>query len=184
MVMALKSAKLAGMTVPEEAFEMASKYLWNMCDGEGFGYDKPGRGIGQTAIGVLCQQFMGHSDDRRIHRALEYLREQKVDWQEAKGFAVLYGWYYQTQAMFQGGGSFWEYWNHQIRDTMVKNQQDDGRWLAPPKSDETKELAKAPACTTAFGCLILEVYYRYLPIYQEMEKKPALPALPAAPAVP
>jgi hypothetical protein len=88
--------------------------------------------------------------------------------------------------MFQGGGSYWEYWNHQIRDTMVKAQLDDGRWPAPPKSKfESKEANNySPAYFTSMGCLILEVYYRYLPIYQEMEKKPALPALPAAPAVP
>ena len=186
MVMGLKSARLAGVEVPHEAFDKASQYLWNMYGKEGFGYDKPGDYPATTAIGVLCQQFIGHSDDRRIKKALDFLREQKVNYDTSDLNWSIYSWYYITQAMFQGGGSYWEYWNHQIRDTMVKAQLDDGRWPAPPKSKfESKEANNySPAYFTSMGCLILEVYYRYLPIYQEMEKKPALPALPAAPAVP
>jgi len=69
--------------------------------------------------------------------------------------------------MFQGGGPYWQYWNGEIRDTMVKNQQRDGRWLPPPHSYiEVRELADTPAYSTALGALILEVYYRYQPIDQ------------------
>ena len=178
IVMGLKSARLAGLAVPEEAFEGASTYLWNMCDGEGFGYTSAAHYPGTTAIGVLCQQFMGHGDDRRIKKSLDYLKEQRVSWNETESYYVLYTWYYITQAMFQGGGSYWEYWNRQIRDTMVKNQLEDGRWMPTPKSKEESKLVNSPAYSTALGCLILEVYYRYLPIYQEMENKPALPAAP------
>lgn len=181
MIMALKSARLAGMTVPEEAFEKASQFLWNMYGSDGgFGYDKPGAWAPTSAIGVLCQQFMGHGDDRRIKKALDKLKDNKVDYQTADFYWTLYSWYYITQAMFQGGGSYWEYWNRQIRDEMVKSQLDDGRWPPPPKSryEASEADGYSPAYYTALGCLILEVYYRYLPIYQEMEKKP----LPAAAA--
>ncbi len=178
IVMGLKSARLAGLTVPEETFERASTYLWNMCDGEGFGYTSAAHYPGTTAIGVLCQKFMGHGDDRRIKKSLDYLKEQKVSWNETESYYVLYMWYYITQAMFQGGGSYWEYWNRQIRDTMVTNQLDDGRWMPTPKSKEEAKLVNSPTYSTALGCLILEVYYRHLPIYQEMEKKPGLPAAP------
>jgi hypothetical protein len=179
IVMGLKSARWAGLTVPDETFEGASSYLWQMCDNEGFGYTSAAHYPSTTALGVLCQQFMGHRDDRRIKKSLDFLKQQKANWNETEGYYVLYMWYYITQAMFQGGGSYWEYWNRQIRDTMVKSQLDDGRWMPPPKSKEETKLAKSPAYSTALGCLILEVYYRYLPIYQEMEKKPA-PA-PVAP---
>ena len=78
------------------------------------------------------------------------------------GGSQVYYWYYITQAMFQAGGPYWQYWNREIRDAMVKNQQDDGRWLPPPKSAvETRELAATPAYSTALGALILETYYRY-----------------------
>jgi hypothetical protein len=96
-----------------------------------------------TAIGVLCQQFLGNDKDPRIKASLDYLREQKVDWEKAEGDFVLYGWYYMTQAMFQGGGAYWQYWNSEIRDTMVKNQLNDGRWLPPPHSKFTTAISRS-----------------------------------------
>ncbi len=169
MIMALKSARLTGVVVPEESFDLASQFLWAMYGDGGFGYSGPGKDWGPTAIGVLCQQFMGHGDDKRVKQALDFLKEQKADWEKTKSAYVLYGWYYQTQAMFQGGGSYWEYWNRQIRDTMVKSQSADGHWPLPPQSEwELKSVGKdSPVYSTALGCLILEVYYRYLPIYQQ-----------------
>jgi len=173
MIMALKSAKATHIEIPPAAFDKAAQYLWNMYDTKnpGFGYQKPERYPSMTAVGVLCQQFLGNGKDQRIKGALDYLREQKVDWDKTSGDYVLYGWYYITQAMFQGGGSYWQYWNREIRDTMVKNQRSDGRWMPPPHSDiEGRDFADTPAYSTALGALILEVYYRYLPIYQLAEQ--------------
>jgi hypothetical protein len=67
---------------------------------------------------------------------------------------------------------------------MVKNQSDDGHWPIPPQSDWELKLVgnSSPVYSTALGCLILEVYYRYLPIYQQQESNPA--ATPAAATVP
>jgi len=134
MIMALKSARATSIEIPQAVFDKATQYLWNMYDTKnpGFGYQKPERYPSMTAVGVLCQQFLGNGQDQRIKGALDYLREQKVDWDKTSGDYVLYGWYYITQAMFQGGGSYWQYWNGEIRDTMVKNQQSDGRWMPPP----------------------------------------------------
>ena len=173
MILALKSAKAAGLDVPQEVCDKAAQFLWNMYDTKnpGFGYQTPERSPSMTGIGVLCQQFLGNGKDPRIQGALDYLREQKVEWNKTRGDYVLYGWYYITQAMFQGGGPYWQDWNREIRDTMVRNQQVDGRWMPPPNSTvETRELAATPAYSTALGALILEVYYRYLPINQLIEQ--------------
>lgn len=177
LIMGLKSAKLAGIAIPEEAFAKASEYLWNMyAPIGGFGYSSPARGQATTAVGILCQQFLGHHEDKRLKKALDFYKEQKVDWQNApKGHATaLYGWYYVTQAMFQGGGAYWTHWNGEIRDTLIKNQEPDGHWDAP--GDGGKENAYGPVYSTTLCCLMLEVYYRYLPLYQEMEKKSLPPA--------
>jgi len=167
MIMALKSAQADGIEIPPSVFDKAGEYLWNMYDTKnpGFGYQKPERYPSMTAVGVLCQQFLGNGKDPRIRASLDYLREQKVNWEKAEGDFVLYGWYYMTQAMFQGGGAYWQYWNNEIRDTMVKNQLRDGRWQPPPHSNiEVRDLAGTPAYSTALGALILEVYYRYQPV--------------------
>jgi hypothetical protein len=183
MIMALRSALAAGLDVPPKVSDKAAQFLWNMYDTKdpGFGYQTPERSPAMTGIGVLCQQFLGNGKDPRIQGALDYLREQKVEWGKTQGDYVLYGWYYITQAMFQGGGSYWQYWNREIRDAMVKSQQGDGRWMPPPNSTvETRELAATPAYSTALGALILEVYYRYLPIDQliEQDAGDGVPALP------
>lgn len=82
-----------------------------------------------------------------------------------------YYWYYATLAMFQMRGTddgefAWSRWNDAMKSRLVSSQvtlgPDRGSW--------------APTCiwgpyggriyTTALGCLSLEVYYRFLPIYQ------------------
>jgi hypothetical protein len=136
----------------------------------GFGYTGPGRTPTMTGVGVLCQQFLGHMSDPRIKKSLDYLKTQKFDW-NGKGRFQLYGWYYITQAMFQGGGAYWEYWNKQFRDALIKAQSQDGHWEIPPEDgDEKNHTGNSPVYATALSCLMLEVYYRYLPIYQELEK--------------
>ena len=181
IIMGLKSARIAGLPVADDAYQMASKYLWNVYDpAGGFGYNAPGRTPNMTAVGVLCQMFLEHGDNAKIKKALDYLKQQKVDWEHPPGGFALYGWYYMTQAMFQGGGAYWEYWNKQIRDTLVKAQTADGHWDAPGGT-KTQENGFGQAYPTALCCLSLEVYYRYLPIYQEMEHK-ALPPGVSAPA--
>ncbi|MEI6084461.1 MAG: prenyltransferase/squalene oxidase repeat-containing protein [Verrucomicrobiota bacterium] len=168
IIMGLKSARIAGMSVPDESYKQASEYLWKVYDPNGgFGYSGPNRSGAMTAVGTLCQMFLEHGDHNKIKKALDYLKTQTVDWQNPAGGWILYNWYYTTQAMFQGGGSYWEYWNKQIRDTLVKNQAADGHWDSPGK----QESGHGPVYATTLCCLSLEVYYRYLPIYQEIERK-------------
>ncbi len=187
MIMALKSAKNAGLDVPQDAFDNAAKYLWNMygewyddkknITNHGFGYEKQGVDLGPTAIGVMCLQFMGQANDPRIKEALKYLKTQKVDWRGTDGYWVLYSWYYMTQAMFQAGGDWWTYWNQQIRDNTVRAQNENGSWSLPDKSKlENETMSKSPVYSTALSALILEVYYRYLPLYQLMEQQQEKPA--------
>jgi hypothetical protein len=116
-----------------------------------------------TAVGVLCQQFLGHLNDPRTKKSLDYLKEQKFDWEKAGRFS-LYGWYYITQAMFQGGGSYWEYWNKQFQQPLIKAQASDGHWESPDGHGTESVYA------TSLSCLMLEVFYRYSPLYLEMEK--------------
>ena len=181
MILALESAKAAGLEIPPEVFDKAGRYLWNMYDAKapGFGYETPDRYPSMTAVGVLCQQFLGNGSDPRIKGALDYLREQTPDWRKTEGDYVLYGWYYITQAMFQAGGAYWQYWNHEIRDTLLKNQREDGRWLPPPNSVvERRELAATPAYSTALGTLILETYYRY-PVVEDRDTQSSATAIKA-----
>ena len=165
MIMALKSAQAAGLAVPPAAFASAEQYLWQMHDPTGFGYTTPAATPTMTAVGVLCLQFLGRGEDTRLTPALSLLRKQKLDWEGATGNHVLYGWYYQTQALFQNGGDGWIAWNNQMRDTLVKRQRENGSWMPPDASGEARTFAQTPVYSTALSAMMLEVYYRYRPLY-------------------
>ena len=163
-IMALKSARNAGIEIPDKVFSEAASYVWNMYGGPGFGYAGPQSTPNMTAVGILCQQFFGNGNDRRLRPALDYLDKIKMDWDKAEGSFILYGWYYMTQAMFQGGKSHWTGWNAQMRDALVKHQNEDGHWDTPGYKNQEKGFG--PVYGTTLCCLMLEVYYRYLPMYQ------------------
>lgn len=173
-VQALVAARLAGISVPQSALDSASQFLWNMYRDGSFGYDRAGGGgSSTTSIGVLCQIFLGHRTDPRVKEALEKLKQQRFDWgkTEAPLGMVTYLWYYLTQAMFQAGGTYWQYWNNQFHDALIQRQAEDGHWNLPAMSREA-EFNRPPVYSTALGALMLEVYYRYLPTYQPMAEQP------------
>ena len=175
MIMALKSARLAGIEVPEEAFDRAASYLWSMYHPSGgFGYSTPAQRPSTTAIGVLCLQYMKRDDDKRITKSLDYLKTFKADWQQTSDHGlglVLYWWYYHSQAMFQAGGDYWKNWRTQLSAVMVNNQQPDGHWEYPDKSSFEKNFHETGyVYSTALCCLNLEVFYRYLPLHRELDK--------------
>ncbi len=179
-IMALKSAINAGVEVPHETMEGALKFVWASYGKPGFGYSGPGTTPTMSAVGCLCAQFLGHGDDERVTTALHYLRDQKIEW-DTVGGSAMYFIYYCTQAMFQGGDNYWPKWNDEIRNLMVKNQAPDGHWPCPPKSGEIQAMDKTPVYATALGALVLETYYRFLPMYEVLkkEKQPAAGKLPA-----
>lgn len=186
--MGLKSAQAAGVDVPQQHLDMAANYFWNMYhESGGFGYSSPGNSPSMTPVGVFCLQLAGHGRDRRIDKCLDNIRKQTMNWAEDGGWAM-YRWYYATLAMFQGGRSHWEHWNRLMRDALLKNQHEDGYWELPPRDaalgHNIKDMA-ARVYATCLATLMLEVYYRYLPMYQIIDRdriNPPGSTTPAAPA--
>jgi hypothetical protein len=85
-----------------------------------------------------------------------------------------YYWYYATQVMFQMQGSYWGDWNGRLRELLVDNQEQTG-----PLAGSWHPLRPVPdrwgaeggrLYVTALHLLMLEVYYRHLPIYQTLEE--------------
>ncbi|MCX7886741.1 MAG: hypothetical protein N3B01_05730 [Verrucomicrobiae bacterium] len=172
-VQALTAARLAGIEVPQATLDAASQFLWNLYRDGSFGYQQPGGTTSTTAIGVLCLMLLGHGHDPRIGTALEKLKPVRFDWEktEAPLGMVLHQWYYLTQVFFQAGGNYWKNWNEQFRETLLRQQADDGHWELPAMSKE-KEFNVPPVYSTALCALMLEVYYRYLPTYRALASKP------------
>ncbi|MGB2986695.1 MAG: carboxypeptidase regulatory-like domain-containing protein [Phycisphaerae bacterium] len=166
-VMALKSASINGIAVPAGSFAAARKWLDLVST-------PSRRGLyayqlrrqytpAMTAEGMFTQQLLGRGpDDPRMQASAEYLSQYPPDWESQPN---TYYWYYATLALFQHQGEVWRAWNEALTKQLLTHQRKDG----PPAGswDPVGEWANigGRVYQTALCTLMLEVYYRYLPLY-------------------
>jgi len=161
-LMALKSGHMAKLNVNPNTVAGVKKFL-NLVqanDGATYGYMAPAKKPATTAVGLLCRMYLGWDREnpalaegvKRIAKS----RPSKVN---------LYYNYYATQVMRHYGGEPWEKWNKEMRDYLVKTQSRkghaEGSWLLG--KDHTNHGGRVYC--TALATMILEVYYRHMPIY-------------------
>ena len=169
-LMALKSAVNAGITVPEETRRGMTKFLQARSLGSRGGLagyklnERPTPAM--TAEALFCRQmFNVRQSDAASQEAVGYLR------QNLPRLAAYdeYYWYYGTLAMFQYDGEPWEDWNSSLRDMLISQQRTggplEGSW--DPKGKWSGIGGRLYA--TALSTMSLEVYYRFLRIYQTDE---------------
>jgi len=162
-VMALRSARNAGISVPKETIDKAIEYV-NKCQNNsdgGFRYmlNSGGSAFPRSAAGVAALYYAGVYDGPEIEKGLDYLRKSGMpDNKNAARVSghYFYGHYYAAQAMYLAGGEHWAGWFPAIRDDLMKKQQGDGRWSA----------SHGDAYGTAMACIILQIPNRLLPIFQ------------------
>ncbi|MFW6059371.1 MAG: prenyltransferase [Phycisphaeraceae bacterium] len=159
-IMALRSARNAGLHVPKETIDRAIEYVracQNESDG-GFRYmlNTGGSEFPRSAAGVASLYYAGVYEGDSIDRGLDYLRESIERIRFQSGSHYYYGQYYAVQAMFLAGGEHWRAWYPRIRDELIEHQREDGRWT----SDQ------GDAYGTAMSLLVLQVPNRLLPIFQ------------------
>ncbi|MFH0938072.1 MAG: prenyltransferase/squalene oxidase repeat-containing protein [Planctomycetota bacterium] len=173
-VMALKSAKVAGLQVNPASFEGALKFVSKVeiksAEGGAYGPasrycykggDSPNPRRG--AIGNLIRQFLGERKENLQSSVELFIKDGGVPSWGANGETVdLYYWYYGTLCVFQQGGDLWKRWNDGMKKALIENQckqgDDKGSWN--PVGDYAGEWGRVGQ--TALGALCLEVYYRYL----------------------
>lgn len=156
-IMALRSAKEAGIGVPKETIDKAIAYVkrcQNMQDG-GFNYQATGGGSAfpRSAAGVASLYYAGVYEGDSVKLGLEYLKRSRGD--NSYGH-FQYGHYYASQAMFLAGGKYWREWYPKIRADFIAKQNTDGSW----EGDAGREYG------TAMSILAVIVPNRYLPIFQ------------------
>lgn len=162
-LMALKSGHMANLSINSSVIGRTKKFLDSVQanDGATYGYMAPGENRpSMNAVGLLCRMYLGWEHDHPplidgVNR-LAKSRPSKVN---------MYFNYYATQVMRHYGGEPWEEWNKEMRDFLVKSQERkghaDGSWLMG--KDHTNQGGRLYC--TAMATMILEVYYRHLPIY-------------------
>ena len=162
-VMALRSVRNNGATVPKETIDRAVAYILrcNKHEDGGFAYQPNGAsGWGRTGTAVLCLELTGHHRERPALLGGEWiLRHLPRGYGQGEYFA--YAMYYCSQATFQLGDDYWEKFGAQMYDLLLKAQNDNGSW--PSGGGNEGESVYYP---TAMAVLALSVPYRQLPIYQ------------------
>jgi hypothetical protein len=166
-VMALKSAAMNGIAVPTGAFRAASEWMDQVSEPArpGLYSYQPGKPPtpSMTAEGMYVQQLLGvPREDPRMAASAEYVSGHPPDWSTSPN---TYYWYYATLALFHHRGPHWDSWNAALTGELLQNQRKDGR--ASGSWDPVGEWANIGGriYQTALCTLMLEVYYRYLPLY-------------------
>jgi len=161
-IMALRSARNAGIKVPRDTIRRAVEYVRQCQNNDGgFKYmlQTAGSAWPRTAAGVASLYYAGIYEDDSINRGLEYLIRNAMPGEGNAGQAhYYYGHYYAAQAMYLAGGEYWARWWPALRDQIIRKQSVEGGWL--------DHHAGGPYAT-AMSLIILQMPKRYLPIFQK-----------------
>lgn len=173
-LMALKSGQMAGLNVPESAYKGISRWL-DSVENKGargrFAYHpSKAESLAMTAEGLLMRQYLGAwRDDPALISGAGYLKQRLPRLEERDA----YYWYYATQVMFHMQGEYWSDWNSQLRDLLVDSQVKGGgavgSWSPATPSKSKWGEAGGRHYQTCLSLLMLEVYYRHLPLYIELQ---------------
>ena len=169
-MMALKSGEMAGLTVPSSSYELVKKWLASVENQKGpgtFGYTDRNPRPSMTAEGLLCLQFMGtRRDDPRMLNGASYLLRSLPEKQQK---LTSYYWYYATQAMYHMQGDYWEPWNEKTKTVLIETQEMSGGNAGSWRPIDNWEKSGGRVYATSIKLLMLEVYYRHLPLYDQLE---------------
>jgi hypothetical protein len=165
-LMALKSGLMANLTIPRNFSRKASLFLDSVQSDGGalYGYQAPDTGSDATvAIGLLSRMYLGWKRDN-------HSLQRGVHWLSKRGPSAgnMYYNYYATQVMHHWEGEEWKIWNQQMRDQLIHSQakqgHEEGSWFTG--SGDAGAAPGGRLYCTAMAAMILEVYYRYMPIYR------------------
>ena len=161
-IMALRSARNAGIEVSSEVIDRAIEYV-RLCqnpDG-GFKY-QIGSGNSawpRTAAGAASLYYAGIYEDDAINKGLAYLQASAMPGSTSTSRShYFYGHYYAVQAMYLAGDEYWATWWPAIREQLISAQTTQGSW-------EDRSVGKTYG--TAMALIILQMPKRYLPIFQK-----------------
>ena len=176
-LLALRSARLAGIDVPQATWDRARAWLPRVSWGKAGGLasylersvDRNGPTPPMTAEALACRLFLGASpEDAAVREAVDYLVQNPPDYR----LRNVYYWYYASLSLSQVGGQPWQVWNEQMKAILLRTQRRSGHAKGSwdPAYNVAWDTVGGRIYTTALSTLCLEVYYRYA--YRE--------ALPAA----
>jgi hypothetical protein len=169
-LMALRSAELGGLPIDNRTRALMHKFLESATAGRSRGLaayrpgERPTRTM--TAEAMACRFFLGvPPSSAAAQEATDFVLQEFP----GRGPSNLYYWYYATLALYQNQGPAWKVWNEALQPNLIARQRRDGRAAGSWDTDDVWGGYGGRVFTTAMGALCLEVYYRYLPLYQQTE---------------
>ena len=190
-VLALRAARNIGIRVPKTTVDKAARYVvksavteqsargvrygrFNYVNEVGSFHYQPESASRSsftlTAAGVTALHGVGIYSDQAIERGIEYLIREHQPFNKRWGlrnrnkghYFFWYGHYYAVQAFYTYGNKFqstvWTQYFERLRGDLLSLQNKDGSW--------PNDVGPGLAFGTAAACLILEIPYRFLPIFQ------------------
>jgi len=168
-VMALQSARMAELNVPQSTLYDFEKFLDSVSHdgGKQYAYEpRRAPSLAMSAEGLLCRQYLGwEASDPRLVEGAKLLAARPINFKREQD---VYYWYYATQVLHHLGGQPWEEWNKvmasELTSRQVRHGKEAGSWN--PMEDAWGSRA-GRLYTTCLSIYMLEVYYRHLPIYSQ-----------------
>jgi hypothetical protein len=188
-VMALKSAQIAGLPVPAQTLEGASKWLdyaeykkmvsnrprirysyevMNDLNVVGRFVPKGTGTTSTTAAGLLNRLYLGWGPrNASMIAGCDELMDSLPPVDPKTLNKDIYYWYYASQVMHHMGGEYWNTWNPRMREYLIKSQERQGHKTGSwdPTGDPWAQMG-GRLYETSLSILTLEVYYRHLPLYR------------------
>ncbi|MEE2781630.1 MAG: hypothetical protein VX431_05465 [Planctomycetota bacterium] len=165
-LMALKSARLAGLQVPQSAIYRAAHFLDSVAVKEGnwkgilYGYQTRNPRQATTAIALYSRMLTGwHRSRSKLAQGVGYLADLEPSPDD------MYFNYYATMVLHHFDGPQWPAWNERMRERLIAEQATEGHeagsWYYPHEHSEVG----GRLYNTCMALMTLEVYYRYMPLY-------------------
>ncbi|MDY5953825.1 MAG: prenyltransferase/squalene oxidase repeat-containing protein [Kiritimatiellia bacterium] len=178
---ALKAGHLAKVSCEglEEAYKKSLQGMKKNVDKEGYfcytwnsqtgGFERGKKGL--TAVGTLCMQLLGASNDPDCKKGLEIINDFAPGFPAAVVQGVdQYHSYYATQVRFFQGGAQWKKWNAAMKPLYLGAMQRisdtyeyDGKYHDMGFWENKDPHTVRPIMDTCLCALQLMVYYRNLP---------------------
>ena len=182
MVMALRSAKTAGLEVDDQAFQGAIAWLDKVTEpGYGrVGYTARGNGPARpqelmdrfpadrseslTAEGILARVLCGQGPENEwVQKGADLCLRCPPRWDAEAGTIDFYYWYFGTLAQFQVGGDRWKQWSEALGQALPPWQRGEDSGCARGSFDPVDPwgVDGGRVYATAINACTLEVRLRY-----------------------
>lgn len=158
----LRAAHDAGFTVPKGTIENAIRYL-ELCKTPEGGirysyYSGNDTRLPITAAAVACLYSAGEYDSPLAESCLKYTHRQfKAAGNEFQSGHYFYLHLYASQAFYQAGDEYWDEYFPPARDKLIAKQGGDGHWDGD---------GVGPVFGTSLATVLLQLPYKFVPIYQ------------------